>query len=180
MIAKTILERHVITAKNRMGRGLWGIVWLMLYRPTPRSFHAWRRMLLRLFGARIGRGAHPYQSARIWAPWNLEMGDHSCLSEWVDCYCVAKIKIGANATVSQYSFLCSASHDYTDSCMPLICGPITIGDRAWVAADAFIGPGTTIGEGSVVGARSTVLRDVQPWTVVIGNPARVLKTRVLS
>jgi putative colanic acid biosynthesis acetyltransferase WcaF len=128
-------------------------------------------MLLRSFGARVGFGAHPYPRAKIWAPWNLAMEAHSCLADDVDCYCVAPITVGAHATVSQYSYLCAASHDYRDAAMPLIAAPIVIAAYAWVAADVFIGPGVTIGEGAVVGARSTVIHDVAPWTVVAGAPA---------
>jgi putative colanic acid biosynthesis acetyltransferase WcaF len=164
---------------NKLARVLWGIVWLLLYRPSPKPLHCWRRFVLRLFGARIGRHAYPHASARIWAPWNLEMGDYSCLSHHVDCYCVAPIRIGAHATVSQYSFLCTASHDIEAADMPLVTGPITIGDGAWITADVFIGPGVTIGEGAVVGARSSVFKDVVPWTVVAGNPAGFVKKRLL-
>lgn len=105
------------------------------------------------------------------------MGDGSCLSEQVDCYNVDKVRIGAKATVSQYSFLCTASRDYDDAALPLVTAPIIIGDRAWVTADVFVGPGVTIGEGAVALARSTVLHDVEPWTVVAGNPAKFIKHR---
>jgi putative colanic acid biosynthesis acetyltransferase WcaF len=152
----------------------------MLYRPSPKVLHGWRRLLLRLFGARIGINAHPYPSAKIWAPWNLEMGDHSCLSEKVDCYSVDFIRLGPHAIVSQYSFLCTASHDYNDPTMPLITAPIIVEAGAWVAADVFIGPGVRIGEGAVVGARSTVFRNVQPWMVVAGNPLKVIRRREIS
>ncbi|HLF97416.1 MAG TPA: putative colanic acid biosynthesis acetyltransferase [Methylococcaceae bacterium] len=108
------------------------------------------------------------------------MEEHSCLADNVDCYCVAPIAIGAHATVSQYSYLCSASHDYTLPDLPLTSAPIVIGNGAWVAADVFVGPGVTIGEGAVVGARSSVFRNVEPWTVVAGNPARKIRDRILS
>jgi putative colanic acid biosynthesis acetyltransferase WcaF len=130
---------------------------------------------LRLFGASIGKGAHPYPSARIWAPWNLTMMEGSCLGDHVDCYSVDQVTLEPYATVSQYSFLCTASHDYTNPAMPLVTAPIRIGQRAWVAADVFIGPGVTIGEGAVVGARASVFRNVDPRTVVGGNPARIIK-----
>jgi putative colanic acid biosynthesis acetyltransferase WcaF len=132
-----------------------------------------------LFGAKIGRGVHPYPSAKIWAPWNLEMGDHSCLSFNVDCYSVAKVEIGAHATISQYSYLCTATHDFMVPDMPLVTAPIRVGEGAWVAACAFVGPGVTIGEGAVVGARAVVTKNVEAWTVVIGNPARFIKKRML-
>ncbi len=99
------------------------------------------------------------------------MHEHSCLADHVDCYSVAQISLGAHATVSQYSYLCSASHDYRDPAMPLVAARIVVEPEAWVAADVFVGPGVRIGEGAVVGARSTVTRDVAPWTVVAGSPA---------
>lgn len=133
--------------------------------------------MLRMFGARIGRGVRCYPTVRIWAPWNLEMGDFSCMGPDVDCYCVAPIRIGSHAIVSQYSYLCSASHDIGRPDFPLVTAPIVIGEGAWVAADAFVGMGVTVGEGAVVGARSSVFKNVAPWTVVAGTPARFLKKR---
>lgn len=173
------LRLQHLSIRNKIGRALWQVVWLLLYRPTPRLFHPWRCLLLRLFGARLGKSVYPYPSARIWAPWNLEMGDHSCLSEWVDCYCVDKIRIGAHTTVSQYSFLCTASHDYESPGMPLVSAPITLGDRVWITADVFVGPGVTIGDGAVVTARSSVFRDIPPWMVAKGNPAIPVRARNL-
>lgn len=174
------LRLNAVTWRNRAARALWGVVWLLLYRPSPRVLHGWRRFLLRAFGARIGRGAHPYPSCRIFAPWNLTMGDHSCLSFGVDCYCVDRIEIGAHAVVSQYSFLCTASHDARTTAMPLTTAPIVIGARAWVAADVFVGPGVTVGEGAFLRARSTAFRDVPPWTVAEGLPARPVGPRLLA
>jgi putative colanic acid biosynthesis acetyltransferase WcaF len=106
------------------------------------------------------------------------MDDSSCLSHFVDCYCVAPIHIGKFSTVSQYSYLCTASHDYNDRAMPLIAGPITIGAHAWVTADVFVGPGVSIGEGAVIAARSVVIRSIPPWVVAAGNPANPIKKRV--
>jgi putative colanic acid biosynthesis acetyltransferase WcaF len=163
------------TTGNRARRVLWGAVWWLAYRPSPRLLHGWRRFLLRLFGADIEDGAHPYPSARIWAPWNLTMGEGSCLGDRVRCYSVDRVTLEPRATVSQYVFLCTASHDYRVNGMPLITAPITIGRDAWVAADAFIGPGVRVGERAVVGARASVFRNVDPWTVVGGNPARVIR-----
>lgn len=139
--------------------------------------HGWRCFLLKLFGAKLGHKVHPYPSVKIWAPWNLEMGDYSCLASGVDCYCVDKITIGAHSTVSQYSYLCSASHDYTDASMPLVTAPIVIGERAWITADVFVGPGVTIGDGAVITSRSSVFTDIEPWVVARGNPAVAVKSR---
>jgi putative colanic acid biosynthesis acetyltransferase WcaF len=171
----TDFSSPVQTVWNRPSRVLWSLVWWFAYRPSPRGLHVWRRFLLRRFGAIIGKGAHPYPSARIWAPWNLTMGEGSCLGDYVQCYSVDRITLEPQATVSQFSFLCTAGHDYRVKGMPLITAPITIGRGAWVAADAFIGPGVTVGERAVVGARASVFRHVDPWTVVGGNPARVIR-----
>ena len=103
------------------------------------------------------------------------MGEGSCLGDHVRCYSVDLVVLESHATVSQYSFLCTAGHDYREPDMPLTSAPIRIGRRAWVAADVFVGPGVTIGERAIVGARASVFRDVDPWTVVGGNPARVIR-----
>jgi putative colanic acid biosynthesis acetyltransferase WcaF len=163
--------------RNRIKRGLWGVAWLTLFRPSPKPFHAWRRALLKAFGARIGRGANIHASVRIWAPWNLHMEEFSTLSPNVDCYCVAPIHIGSMATVSQYSFLCTASHDIDSPNMILTTAPIDVGAHAWIAADAFVGPGVRVGEGAVLGARSSAFRDLPAWTVSIGSPARPVRSR---
>lgn len=113
------------------------------------------------------------------------MGNHSTLASGVDCYCVDRIKIGAFTTISQYSFLCTASHDYLAPAilerpqMPLVTAPITLGDRVWITAGVFIAPGVTVGDGAVVLARSSVFSDLPPWVVASGNPAIIRKERVL-
>lgn len=156
------------------------MAWLVLYRPTPVAFYSWRRFLLRVFGAKISSGAHPYPSSKIWAPWNLVMKENSCLSHGVNCYNVCEVYLGVDVTVSQYSHLCTATHDYTDPKMPLLVAPIKILDYSWVTTDVFIGPGVTIGEGAVVNARSSVFSDIEPWTVAKGYPATPYKKRVLK
>lgn len=161
-------------------RAVWGIVWAVFFRLSPGPLHCWRRVLLRAFGARVGRGAVIHPSVRVWAPWNLIMRERSCLAPHVDCYNAARVELGEYSVVSQYSFLCAATHDIRSLGLPLLTAPITVGKQAWVCADAFVGPGVTVGEGAVVGARSSVYRDVAPWTVVAGNPARFLKMRVLD
>ena len=94
-------------------------------------------------------------------------------------YNKAKISIGNNSVVSQNVYLCTASHDITSSLHPLITAPIIVEDQVWIAADAFIGMGVTVSEGAVVGARAAVFKDVAPWTVVGGNPARFIKQRLI-
>jgi len=181
----TIALRPQLTLRDKGLRALWQLAWLFLFRPTPRPLHAWRAFLLRSFGSKVGRSAHIYPSARVWAPWNLSIGNYSTLADGVDCYCVDKVTIGSYSTVSQYSYLCTASHDYLDPAimtqpqMPLLTGPINIGDRVWVTTDVFVAPGVTISDGAVVLARSSVLDDIPPWTVAAGQPAKVVRDRVL-
>lgn len=166
---------------NQLARFVWNIVWFLLARPLPRSLlNSWKLVLLRIFGARINKHAVVYSTAKIYMPWNLEMGEYSILGPDVDCYNVSTIKIGAYAIVSQKTFLCAASHDISKRNMPLIAAPIVIKDQAWVAASVFIGMGVTIGEGAIVGATSSVYKDVEPWTVVGGNPAKFIKKRVIK
>jgi putative colanic acid biosynthesis acetyltransferase WcaF len=159
-------------------RVLWaGGQWL--FRMSPRPAFGWRRLVLRAFGARIGPHVHVYPDAVVAMPWNLSVGAWSAVGEGALIYNLGPITIGERVTVSQRAHLCAGTHDYTDPAMPLLKPPITIGDQAWVCADAFVGPGVTVGEGAVVGARAVAVRDVPPWAVVAGNPARVVRTRVL-
>jgi putative colanic acid biosynthesis acetyltransferase WcaF len=165
---------------NKLARVLWGFVWLFFFRPSPRPFHRWRRFILKLFGAKIGKQAHLYPTCKITMPWKLQMSDHSCLGDRVICYNIGGVKIGAHSTISQYSHLCSSSHDYIISNMPQTFGQILIEDQVWICADAFIAQGITVGQGAVVSARAVVVKDVEPWTVVAGNPAKFIKKRELK
>lgn len=170
-----------LSRKNQLVRMVWSIVWGIFARPLPRSVGSgWKRFLLRLFGAKIAPTAIVYSSAKVYYPANLVMDDYACLASDVDCYNVAPIHIGANSTVSQGAYLCTASHDITNPLNPLITSSIIIMDQVWVAAGAFIGMGVTVGQGAVVGARSAVFKSVEPWTVVGGNPAKFIKKRILE
>jgi putative colanic acid biosynthesis acetyltransferase WcaF len=131
-------------------------------------------------GATIGEEVHIYNTAIIYFPWNLEIGDWSSVGEYAYIYNLGKIRIGSKTTISQRSHLCAGTHDYTDPALPLLTPGIDIGDQVWIAADAFVGPGVTIGEGTVVGARAVVCKGVEPWLVVAGNPAKIIKKRELN
>ena len=139
-----------------------------------------RNILLQLFGAKIPLGSLIYSSCKIWAPWNLEIGKNSCVGPNTELYNKAKIVIGDNSVISQGAKLFTASHDITDSRHPLIYFPITVGHKAWIAADAFIGPGVSVGDGAVVGARAAVFKNVGAWEVVGGNPAKFIKKREMQ
>lgn len=162
---------------NRLYRLAWGVTWLLLARWTPPQLRAWRRLLLRLFGAEVARTTNVYGSARIWSPANLVIGDHAAIGPGAILYSMARITIGPHAIISQRAHLCAGTHDIEDAAFQLHARPITIGARAWVAAEAFVGPGVTVGEGAVLGARGCAMRDLAPWTVFGGNPAGVLRER---
>lgn len=150
--------------------------WLSIGKPMRYA----RNLLLRLFGAKLPIKALIYPTCEIWAPWNLVIGKYCCIGPHTQLYNKAPIILGDNTIVSQGAYLCTASHDITNPHHALITAPIKIESWAWVAADAFVGMGVTIGEGAVVGARACVFKDVQPWTVVGGNPAKVIKKRVIK
>ncbi|MGQ9848370.1 MAG: putative colanic acid biosynthesis acetyltransferase [Bacteroidales bacterium] len=172
------LYQNKLSRKNQIARFLWNIVWALLARPFPRSMaNGWKIFLLRLFGAKIHHTAVVYSSARIYMPWKLKMEAYSCLAPEVDCYNVDWVIIGSNSTVSQKTYLCTASHNIYKSDMPLITSPIIIEDQVWIAANAYIGPGVKVGQGSVVAACAVVIKDVPPWTIVGGNPAKFIKNR---
>jgi putative colanic acid biosynthesis acetyltransferase WcaF len=164
---------------NRAGRLVWLFVQATLFRPTPWFMNRWRTCLLRACGARIG-GACLHNRVRVWAPWRLTLGTQVYVAEQVNLYNPFGITVGNRVVISQGAFLCTASHDYTDPTYPLTGGAIRVEDDCWIAAEAFIGPGVTIGAGAVVGARAVVTKDVEPWTVVAGNPARMIRKRVLK
>ena len=167
--------------KYRCRRILWETIFFFFFRTTPRwCLNSWRIFLLKIFGAKIGKGCRVLPSCYIWAPWNLTMGQYSSLSSNVDCYSVDKILIGSRVTISQRAFLCTASHDIKSLALPLTSQPIKIEDYAWICAEAFIGPGVNIGHSSVVYARSVCIKDVMPFKVVGGNPAKVIKDRSLN
>ena len=167
--------------KNKLYRLVWNIIRMLLFRLlVGRLFKDWRNLLLRLFGAELHPSAHIYASVKIWSPHNLKMGAYSTLGPGVDCYNQGMVCIGANSIISQKSYLCASTHDFEQTDFPLICKPILIGDSVWVAADAFIGPGVHLGDGVVVGARAAVFKHVDAWTVVGGNPAQVIKKRVIK
>lgn len=166
---------------NKLVRVIWRSCFLLFFRPFVFNWcRPWRIFLLRRFGAKIGFKSNVAASVKIWAPWNLELGDFSSIGPKVDCYNQGKIKIGDNTVISQKTYLCASSHDFTLRDFPLILKPITIENQVWIAADAFIAPGVKVEEGAVVGARAAAFRNVEKWTVVGGNPAVYIKDRKMK
>lgn len=162
---------------DKVRRVMWMFVQAVLFRPSFHNWYGWRRLLLRCFGAKIGRRARFRPSVWIEMPWNIEAGELCAVGDHAILYSLGKIRIGRLVVISQYAHLCAGTHDYRQKSFPLLTPAIEIGDEAWVAADAFVGPGVKVGARAVVGARSTVIKDVPSNAVVVGNPARVVSSR---
>lgn len=181
--AKTVLDiaanrrARKWTRSELIGRALWVTVGAPLFRCIPRPIWGGRRSLLRLFGAKIGRKVHIYPTVRIAVPWTLIIAEEAAIGDKARLYSLGTITIGARATISQNAHLCAGSHDFRKPEMPLTKPPIVIGEGAWICADAFVGPGVTVGAQAVVGARAVVMRDVAPGAIMAGNPARQVGTR---
>ena len=178
---KNYKNRHSL--KSKIVRLIWNATWLLLARWTPDRFDIfsrWRILLLRLFGAKIGHHCGIRSTCEVWQPWNLEMKDYASLGDYVVCYTVDRITIGSQAVVSREAFLCCASHDITSPVMELTHAPIEIGANAWIAARAIVMPGRRVGDGAVVAAGAVVTRNVEPWTIVGGNPAKPIGVRKIN
>jgi putative colanic acid biosynthesis acetyltransferase WcaF len=165
---------------NRLARLAWGLAHLLLVRFSPRPLHTWRAAVLRAFGARLGPDCHIYPGAKIWAPWNLHCDDCVGIADGAVIYNPALIRLGSHAVVSQDAYLCGATHDIEDPAFPMVSRPITIGPYAWICARAVVGPGVEVGEGAVLGLGGVAMRDLLPWCVYGGVPARLLKSRKLK
>ena len=162
---------------NRVGRMVWSIVRAFLFRASPRLAFGWRRMLLRIFGAKIASDVRVYPCAFVYAPWNLEMRRGSVLGDGVYCYNVDKVIFEEESNVTHFAFLCTAQHDVDCPRRTLVTAPVRLGVGCWVFANAFIAPGVTIGRGAIVGAAAVVTKNVESYHIVAGNPARFIKKR---
>ena len=181
------LERHTpghVSGSIKIKRVVWNITAAFLFRPfiTP-VFRKWRIALLRLFGAKVEWDANVYASVKIWAPWMLQMGHRACLGPEVICYNQDWVVLEDETVVSQYTYLCTAGHDVSmmnSADKSLITAPIILKCKSWIGARSFIGMGVEIGEGAVVGATASVYKSVEPWSVVGGNPCKIIKMRKLT
>jgi putative colanic acid biosynthesis acetyltransferase WcaF len=169
--------RPAFSLSNRLRRLVWNITWLLLYRISPRPLHAWRAMLLRLFGATLGPDCHFYPASKVWAPWNLSCADHVAAADGVEIYNPSPIRIETHVILSQDCYLCGATHDYNNPDFPLIAFRMTVERYAWICARASVAPGVHVGEGAVLGLGAIATRDLDPWTVYSGNPATAIRPR---
>ncbi len=167
------------TFKEKLGRAVWMVAGRPAFRLSFHNWYAYRRLLLRLFGAKIGRRVAVRPTVHIEVPWMLDLDDQAVVGDHAILYSLGPLRIGKRSIISQYAHLCAGTHDYTDHQFRLIRAPVTIEDDCWIGADAFVGPGVTVGRLSVLGARSSAYRSLPPEQVCMGNPAKPVKRRVL-
>lgn len=177
----SIIKCKINSMKYKLYKALWIIVWNIFVRPFPRaSASKFEAMLLRLFGAKIGKDCDIYSSAKILVPYNLVIGNNVTLADRLLIQNTAMVEIKSNTIISQGTYICAGTHNIYSKNFDTIRKPITIGENVWVAAECFVGPGVNIGEGAVVGARAAVFKNVDPWTIVGGNPAKFIKKRIFQ
>lgn len=165
------------TVSNRLFRLSWQVAWLALAAWTPPFMRSWRRAVLTVFGASMAPTADVRASARVWYPPNLAMADRAILGPGAICYNIAQVTIGYRSVVSQRAHLCTGTHDLSDPNFQLVARPIVLAGDVWIAAEAFVGPGVSVGQGAVLGARGAAFHDLDRWTVYRGNPARPVRAR---
>ena len=165
------------TKRELLGRALWETVGKTLFALSPRPLWGARRVILRAFGAQVGRDVHILPSVKIAIPWNLELQHFASVGEQAILYSLGRITIGERATISQYAHICAGTHDYRKKSFDLLKSPINIGSDAWICANAFIGPGVTIGKRAIVGACAVIMTNVEDGNIMVGNPARVIGER---
>ena len=181
-IERRLLDSQANRAARKYSRGeqlrrvLWSIGQLAI-RLSPRPCFAWRRWILRCFGAKVGRNVNIYPSTRIYMPWNVEIGDWAALGEDAFVYSLGHVSIGAGVALGYRAHICAGTHDFSDPALPLLKPPVVIEDAAWIGTEAFIGPGTRVCQGAIVGARAVVVKDVPALHIVAGNPARQIGLR---
>jgi putative colanic acid biosynthesis acetyltransferase WcaF len=165
------------TTRHKVGRLLWAVTYALVFRRTFHNWYGLRAAILRRFGARVGRNVRVRRTARIEIPWNLTLGDDVSIGDEAILYSLGPVTVGARSFLSQYAHLCAGTHDGTRSDYPLIRAPITVGEDCWIAADAFVGPGVSIGDRTIIGARASVFSDIPPDVIAVGNPAKPIKPR---
>lgn len=166
--------------KNAFIVQLWWIVQGTLFKMSPQFLYGYRNFLLRLFGAKIGKNVIIRPTVRVTYPWKVTIGDYSWIGDDVVLYSLGEIEIGTNVVISQKSYLCAASHDYLKSDFPIFAKKIVIEDECWLATDVFVAPGITIKKATVVGARSSVYKNLPANKVCTGNPAKIIRERKID
>jgi putative colanic acid biosynthesis acetyltransferase WcaF len=173
---KFIIPKH-FRGKNAVIVQAWWLVQFIFFKNSPQFLYGFRRFLLRLFGAKIGKKVLIRPSVQVTYPWKVTIGDYSWVGDEVVLYSLGEIEIGANTVISQRSYICAGSHDYLQSNFPIFAKKIMIQDECWLATDVYVAPGVTIGKGTVVGARSSVFKDLPSNKICWGSCAKVIRDR---
>lgn len=175
------LAQYQTTGFNR-GKPIW-VEWIwrvasaLIFQSPLFPFYGLKRQILRLFGARIGRGVLIKPRVSITFPWRLILEDHCWIGEGVWLDSLGEIRIGPSACISQGAYLCTGNHDYKKVSFDLLTAPISVGRSAWVAAQSRVAPGVTIGEGAVLAFASVAMDDLEPRGIYLGHPAQKIATR---
>ena len=156
---------------------LWWIVQLTVFKNSPRPFYGFRVFLLRLFGAKIGQAVRIRPTAKIEFPWKLSIGDNSWVGEEVVLYSLSHISIGDNSVISQRCYISTGSHDHSSATFELTLKPVSIGSKCWIGMDTYIADGIEIGDGTIVGARSSVFGNLPGNVICYGSPCKVVRVR---
>ena len=170
-------SRPMTPLSDRARRAIWNCCYGLFFRPSPRLMFGWRAMLLRAFGAKLGAGCKIYPKAKIWAPWNLICEDLVSLADDTETYNASRIFFGSHAIVSQGAYVCGATHLYNEPEFRLVSFEMKIGAYAWICARAIVSPGVNVGEGAILGLGSVATKDLEPFGIYAGIPARKVKER---
>jgi putative colanic acid biosynthesis acetyltransferase WcaF len=165
---------------NRAARQLWNICYVLFYRLSPRPFHGWRAMLLKMFGAKMGPKCHFYPKSKVWAPWNLVCEDRVSLGDDAELYNPSPMYLGSHAIVSQGAYVCGATHLYNEVSFKLVSFPMRLGAYSWICAKASVNPGVNVGDGAILALGSIATKDLEPFGIYAGTPARKIKERLRS
>lgn len=179
-LSKLRVDPHLqpsYSVSNRARRAVWNVCWALFFRMSPRPLHGWRSMWLRLFGAKLGPDCHFYPKCRVWAPWNLECGDAVGVGDDAELYNPSPLRIGSHAVISQGAYLCGATHLYNEPSFRLVSYPMTIGAYSWICARATVSPGVNVGDGAILGLGSIATKELEPFGIYAGVPARKVKER---
>jgi len=164
--------------KNAFIVQTWWFVQAVFFKTSPQIMYGWRRFLLRLFGAKIGKNVIIRPSVTITYPWKVTIGNYSWIGDDVTLYSLGEIEIGNHVVISQKSYICAASHDHKKFNFPIYADKVTINDKCWLATDVYVAPGIIIGKGTVVGARSSVFKNLPEGKICVGSPAKIIKNRI--
>jgi len=174
------MNQPAYSVGNRARRLLWNICYVLLFRTSPVPFFAWRAFLLRLFGAKLGPTCKFYPGCRIWAPWNLCCEDLVAIADGAELYNPSPFFMGSHMIVSQGAYICGATHLYNEPSFKLVSFPMRFGAYSWICARAAVNPGVNVGEGAILALGSVATKDLEPFGIYAGVPARKVKERLRS